>query len=133
MADFPEQDHSNTELKKIYSQISSHCLKNYPFESGGYVKKDFSVHFFDSIKPSCFFYLPNHLFYLDIINNKKDILFAFHSHVSFEDASKEDLKFIKLYNIDSVIYIMNSRKFLSVNTRYEKSYFSWSTESVQKE
>lgn len=127
MADFLAQDHLNIELKNVYAEIKNYCRKKYPFESGGYVTKDFKLHFFDSVKDSCLFYLPKHNFYLDIINKKDTILFAFHSHVSFKDASEEDLKFIKLYDISSLIYIMNSDLFLSVNTRYEKSYLSWSS------
>ena len=76
-------------------------------------------------------YAPPYDFYLDIINFKNDILFCFHSHINNEKVSENDLKFIKVYNLDSLIYIIDSKKFLSVNTKYEKNYFSWDFKSAR--
>lgn len=125
MEDFPALDLTNIELADVYDKISKYCLDKRDYETGGIVKKDLSVSFFEPIAKHEAVYLPDFDFYLEVINNKKDILFCFHSHLQNDDASEEDLKFIKVYNIPSLIYIINSNKFLSVNTRYEKSRFSW--------
>lgn len=128
MVDFPVQDHMNTELNDIYSKIALYCKKNDPFESGGYVLKDFSIFYFQSSHLHSEFYAPPFEFYLDIINKKEDILFTFHSHISTASVSESDLKFIKTYEISSLIYIINSNEFLSVNTEYEEDRFSWSSQ-----
>tara|TARA_E500000305_G_scaffold109324_2_gene113997 strand:- start:545 stop:913 length:369 start_codon:yes stop_codon:yes gene_type:complete len=120
----------NTELNKVYDKIACNSIKNDPFESGGYVKKDFSITFFQSVHLHSHIYAPPYDFYLDIINFKNDILFCFHSHINNEEVSENDLKFIKVYNLDSLIYIIDSKKFLSVNTKYEKNYFSWDFKSA---
>lgn len=129
----PGQDPMNTELKDVYNEIAVRCSENASIETGGYVDKDLNVCFFDSIVESPDFFIPPHSFYLDIINRKEDILFCFHSHIYNANASEEDIKFIKIYNIPSLIYIIKDSEFLSVNTKYEEDRFSWDIEGIRKE
>jgi proteasome lid subunit RPN8/RPN11 len=123
----------NTGLDNIYKEIAQYCKKNNSYETGGYVKKDNSIIFEDSLFPSPDFYLPSESFYLNIINKKQDILFCFHSHLVKSFVSESDLKFIKMYNIPSLIYIIKDNTFLSVNTDYEKCYFSWNIKGFWEE
>lgn len=127
---FLGQDLTSIEANKIFGKIKKICLQHYPFESGGYVTKNLEIKFFKSVRFSCFYYLPDFNFYLDVLNKKSEIYFTFHSHLSYDEPSDNDIKFIKVYGIDSLIYIMNQDKFLSVNTKYERNYFSWPFENV---
>lgn len=125
MVDFPAHDLMNTKLNSVFIKIAEISSNNKKFEIGGYVTKDWDVVPYESLHPHDQFYAPPVDFYLDIINKKNDILFCFHSHLESEDASESDLKFIKTYEIPSVIYIINSNTFLSVNKQYEEDRFSW--------
>jgi len=98
----------NTELTKVYEKIRNYCRNRSTYESGGHVYKNYDIDFFEPVEKHESCYLPNIEFYMNLINKKEDILFSFHSHLEETQPSEEDISFIRVYNINSLIYILKS-------------------------
>lgn len=123
MEDFRGLDPTITRHKSLFAGIKRLLLSKYPFESGGLVDFDLNIFPFQSKKDNCWTYYPPDEFYLSIVRNK--YLFCYHSHLHILKPSKDDLFFIKNYDLPLIIYSLNFDKFLSVNTKDEANYLTW--------
>jgi proteasome lid subunit RPN8/RPN11 len=126
LVDFQEQDRTIIKLNIVLKDIKSFLISNYPFESGGLVDSDFNIYKYKAKNQSCHVFMPPDDFFITLI--RKPILFSFHSHLHLLTPSKEDIFFIKNYDIPIIIYSLNWNRFLSVNIKNETSYFTWPIE-----
>lgn len=128
MVDFQEHDHIIIKHKSLFIKIKNLLIQQYPFESGGLVDKDLNILYYPSVDNDCHSYTPPPQFFVDLV--KKSILFSFHSHLHILNPSDEDIFFLKSYDVPIIIYSLNNKSFLSVNTNNEASRFTWSTQKI---
>ena len=106
---------------KILDEIIDYALRNKDIEVCGFVVKNNEQIIFKPIannhpsKESFFLVSPKE--YLEI-KSKYEILYLFHSHPIGFDFSETDLKYQKYHNINMLLFIIPSQKFIerSVNT-----------------
>lgn len=119
MADFQEPDLSTIQLDTL-CEIKKYCLRNNPFESGGFILKDQRVVCCESFYNDKYNYYPDHSFYL-YLTKPDNIAYSFHSHPDSPYPSDNDIFFIKNYDIPIIIYSLKLNVFLSVNIKNEKT------------
>ncbi len=129
MEDFQVQDHSNILLYNSFKHIKQYCKKNYPYESGGFIKRDYSLIYVKSIIKDMLNFYPEPVFYNYL--RKPDLLkYTFHSHLDCPLPSDNDIFFVKNYDIPIIIYSLNRNIFLSVNIIDEKINTTWYIEEA---
>ena len=110
-----------TLASEILNEIKDYALRNKDVEVCGFVIKNNEQITFKPIanshpsKDSFFLVSPKE--YLEI-KSKYEILYLFHSHPIGFDFSETDLKYQKYHNINMLLFIIPSQKFIerSVNT-----------------